>query len=44
MQKNEEADKLSISVDVKNTGKMDGEQVVQVYISQVAPSVQRQLV
>ena len=41
VQKNEEVDKLSISVDVKNTGKMDGEQVVQVYISQVAPSVQR---
>ncbi|OCL05416.1 glycoside hydrolase family 3 protein [Glonium stellatum] len=41
VQKNEEMDKLEISVDIKNTGTIDGEQVVQVYVSQVAPSVQR---
>jgi beta-glucosidase len=41
VQTNEGADELEISVDVFNTGAIDGEQVVQVYVSQAAPSVQR---
>ncbi|OCK81111.1 glycoside hydrolase family 3 protein [Lepidopterella palustris CBS 459.81] len=39
--KDEAADVLNVSVQVMNTGAIDGEQVVQVYVSQVAPSVQR---
>jgi beta-glucosidase len=35
------SDFITVSVDVKNTGSVDGAEVVQVYISQRKPSVQR---
>lgn len=39
----ENTDKLTVSVDVRNTGKREGEEVVQVYISQRSPSASRPL-
>jgi hypothetical protein len=35
------AEDLVVSVDVRNTGKVDDAEVVQVYISQQAPSINR---
>lgn len=37
----EKNDKLTITVDVKNTGKIDGQEVVQVYIAPVNPTIIR---
>ena len=37
----EKEDQITVTVDIKNTGKVNGSQVVQVYVSQDSPSINR---
>ena len=41
VEKSEDGDKVSVSIEVQNTGEREGKEVVQVYVSQKSPSIRR---